>query len=653
VVYAQGGKDSVLKTYHLGEVAITGFKIEELAIPQVTTIDFKELRTSDATDLSQIERFVPSGRIRTNSRGESLMFLRGAGERHLGYFFDGVPMNLPWDGRFDISIVPLDAVGEISVSQNASSILYGPNVLGGALNLNSYERAIDGSNGSISISGSDAGTYTAGGTYDYRKGNFNFIAAGSWLDSKGLTLPGGAPSDLKNQDLSAKYITNSDKKRISLFTRGEWHISDNAKTGLSVNFYAGSKAVIPETDQKPSKTRYWRYPDQQRIIISSNSKFRLSGKQDLTAVLWFDNYGQQIDSYTDLTYSKINEVEKDLDRTFGGRLSSTYSIDEANAITGVFNFSTSNHNEKLSDKNGVQTSDLDFSESLLSAGVEYSFKKDAFSLLAGALYDMDIKGKTGAFTEYENTKSSSPGAFASLSYTLSNNWEVYGGFTYRNRFASLREGFSGALGKMKPNPDLKPEKGTLTDVGFIYNAAGVRVKLSGFYNLYSDLMVQITLPASEDPLKRKMRVNLADARIVGFETVYDFQLSRHFNLHGNFMYLSAKGKNDGETEDVIENKPEILSLIAFEAKPIKELSILVESELTGKQIEYDADVPGGKVEIAGSAVFNARISWLFASPTWTAEVYFRANNIFDQYRVFESGVTMPGRFLTGGVSFRL
>ncbi|OQY73836.1 MAG: hypothetical protein B6D45_07580, partial [Ignavibacteriales bacterium UTCHB3] len=110
VVYAQGGKDSVLKTYHLGEVAITGFKIEELAIPQVTTIDFKELRTSDATDLSQIERFVPSGRIRTNSRGESLMFLRGAGERHLGYFFDGVPMNLPWDGRFDISIVPLDAV---------------------------------------------------------------------------------------------------------------------------------------------------------------------------------------------------------------------------------------------------------------------------------------------------------------------------------------------------------------------------------------------------------------------------------------------------------------------------------------------------------------------------------------------------------------
>ncbi len=653
VGYAQDTKDSIVKTYNLGEIAITGFKIEELSVPQITKIDFMELRKADALDLSQLQKNIPSGRIRTNSRGESILFLRGAGERQLGLFFDGVPYNVPWDNRFDLTFLPLNVVGEVAVSQNANSVLYGPNVLGGAVNVNTYERGSDGSNGSLSFSGSNAETYSASASYDLRKGMFNFIASGSWLDSKGSTMPAGAPLGIRNQDPGAKYITNSDRKRMSLFTRGEWHFGDDAKTGLSVNFVSGSKGVSPETHIPTADARLWRYPEWHRLMISSNSKFRLSAKTDLTAVLWFDNFGQKIDTYPGLDYATVSESQKDKDVTFGGRLSSSYRINDQHALTGVFNFQTTSHNEGLFNAGNTQTSDLDYTGSLLSAGVEYSFRVDGFSIVAGGLYDLDMKGKTGAFTQYENTNTSAPGLFASASYILSENWEVFGGLTYRNRFPSLREQFSGALNRFKANPDLKPEKGTLTDIGFIYGNGALRLKLSGFYNTYTDLITQIRLTAAQDPQRRRMRVNLADARIIGTEAVLSWKPSRFFALEGNITWMDAKGKTDGVTEDKIDNRPELLGGISFEVKPISHLGISLESEFTGLQVETNPSVPAQKLEIAGSTVFNTRVAYSLVTTTWSADLFLRANNIFDHYREYQLGIIEPGRSVVAGVSFRL
>jgi len=650
---AQGVADSIVKTYNLGEISVTGFKIEELAVPQITKIDFIELRKSDALDLSQLQKNIPSGRIRTNSRGESILFLRGAGERQLGLFFDGVPYNVPWDNRFDLTFLPLDVVGEVAVSQNANSVLYGPNVLGGAVNVNTYERGSDGSTGTLLLSGSNSETYSASASYDLRKGGFNFIASGSWLDSKGSTMPSGAPVGIANQDTEAKFITNSDRKRISLFTRGEWHFSESAKTGLSVNFVSGSKGVSPETHIPTADARLWRYPEWQRLMISSNSKFRLSSKADLTAVLWFDNFGQKIDTYTGLDFAKVSESQKDKDVTFGGRLSSSYRIDEHHAVSGVFNISATSHNEGIFNAGNTQTSDLDYTGSLLSGGVEYSYKTEDFNLLAGALYDLDMKGKTGAFAQYENTTTSAPGIFASVSYSISEKWEVFGGVTYRNRFPSLREQFSGALNRFKANPDLKPEKGTLTDIGFIYSNDGLRLKLSGFYNTYTDLITQIRLTADQDPQRRRMRVNLADARIIGAEAVFSWKPSRLFSIDGNLTWMDAKGKSDGVTEERIDNKPEVLGGISLEVRPVRQLGISLETEFTGKQFETNPAVPSAKIEIAGSAVFNARVAWSLVTAVWSADLFVRANNIFDHYRVYQLGIIEPGRSITGGVSFRL
>jgi iron complex outermembrane receptor protein len=653
VGYGQNTQDSIVKTYHLGEVEITGFKIEEVPMPQTTKINYWELRKADAPDLSQLQKNIPSGRIRTNSRGESILFLRGAGERQLGLFFDGVPYNVPWDNRFDLTFLPLDVVGEISVNQNASSVLYGANVLGGAVNINTYERSSNGSNGSLTISGSNSETYSGSGSFDWKKDNFNFTAALSYLDSKGSILPANSPPELQSQDREAKYITNTQRKRFSLFTRGEWWFGESSKTGLSVNFVTGSKGVAPETHVAPADARLWRYPDWNRVTVSSNSKFKLNSKLDLTTVFWWDNFGQKIETYSDLSFSKITESQQDRDITLGGRASLIYKLNENHSLLGVVNFSATSHNEIILNASGGQISDFDYSQNFLSSGLEYSYRYEEFSILGGGVFDLSMINKTGAFTQYGNTSTSAPGVFASAAWEVSPGWEVFAGVTYRNRFPSLRESFSGALNRFKANPDLKPEKGTLTDFGVKFERDELTLKLSGFYNIYSDLISQIRLTAAQDAQRRRMRINLADATIIGTELVFDYKPSSFIGISGNLTYMDARGKADGVVEDKLDNKPEVLGGITIELKPFNKIGISIESEFTGKQVETNPDKPSDKIEIAGSAVFNLRLSYSLLSAGFSGDVFFRVNNIFDHYRIYQLGLIEPGRSLSAGITIKL
>ena len=653
VGYGQNTQDSIVKTYHLGEVEITGFKIEEVPMPQTTKINYWELRKADAPDLSQLQKNIPSGRIRTNSRGESILFLRGAGERQLGLFFDGVPYNVPWDNRFDLTFLPLDVVGEISVNQNASSVLYGANVLGGAVNINTYERSSNGSNGSLTISGSNSETYSGSGSFDWKKDNFNFTAALSYLDSKGSILPANSPPELQSQDREAKYITNTQRKRFSLFTRGEWWFGESSKTGLSVNFVTGSKGVAPETHVAPADARLWRYPDWSRVTVFSNSKFKLNSKLDLTTVFWWDNFGQKIETYSDLSFSKITESQQDRDITLGGRASLIYKLNENHSLLGVVNFSATSHNEIILNASGGQISDFDYSQNFLSSGLEYSYRYEEFSILGGGVFDLSMINKTGAFTQYGNTSTSAPGVFASAAWEVSPGWELFAGVTYRNRFPSLRESFSGALNRFKANPDLKPEKGTLTDFGVKFGRNGLTLKLSGFYNIYSDLISQIRLTAAQDAQRRRMRINLADATIIGSELVFEYKPSTFIGISGNLTYMDARGKADGVVEDKLDNKPEVLGGVTIELKPVNRIGISLESEFTGKQVETNPDKPSDKIEIAGSAVFNLRLSYSLLSAGFSGDVFFRVNNIFDHYRIYQLGLIEPGRSISVGITIKL
>lgn len=70
-----------------------------------------------------------------NSRNELLVFLRGFDARQAPPFVDGVPVYVPYDGYVDFNRFGTQDLAGIQVVKGFSSIAYGPNALGGAINV--------------------------------------------------------------------------------------------------------------------------------------------------------------------------------------------------------------------------------------------------------------------------------------------------------------------------------------------------------------------------------------------------------------------------------------------------------------------------------------------------------------------------------------
>ncbi|HEU4585419.1 MAG TPA: TonB-dependent receptor plug domain-containing protein, partial [Gemmatimonadaceae bacterium] len=135
----------------------------------VTSIDSLELPAAPVLD--QVLRELPFILVRRNSRGEMELGMRGSDSRQVAVLVDGVPLTLGWDHRTDPSIVPLTGARSITMVRGLSSVLNGPNVLGGVIEVG----LADGS-----VPSDRAPTLALSGSFDH-------------LGSRTVALSGGFP----------------------------------------------------------------------------------------------------------------------------------------------------------------------------------------------------------------------------------------------------------------------------------------------------------------------------------------------------------------------------------------------------------------------------------------------------------------------------
>jgi outer membrane cobalamin receptor len=101
----------------------------------VQTVRLDSARTAIAPSLADVLRTIPLVVARTNSRGEVELSVRGSESRQMGIMLNGLPLSPGWDGRADPSLIPLTGISELSFVRATSSVLGGPNTLGGVIDL--------------------------------------------------------------------------------------------------------------------------------------------------------------------------------------------------------------------------------------------------------------------------------------------------------------------------------------------------------------------------------------------------------------------------------------------------------------------------------------------------------------------------------------
>lgn len=635
IIFAQT-KDSI-KTYNLEEITVkSGIIIE----PKTTTeLSMREIEKSNAENIYELTKYIPSVKFQTNSRGESLFYIRGSGKRQTTILFDGVPLNIPWDNRIDLSMIPSLAIGSLSAVKGIPSVTFGANTPAGVVTIYSKEPE-KAFNAAFDLSTGDSKYQSANAFFSGKMKEFSYLISGASVRKDNFRL---SSEFVPSADQTKNERINTDYKNLSFYTKIGYNFGGGSNINLSVNWSDAEKGVAPETDVV--NPRYWRYPVWNRTAVSLFGSNYLFGSSSslMTYSLAFTNFKQQIDQYTDNTYSAIEEIEKDDNNTIFGRFLFTGFINNYSLIKLSLNGYATVHKEKYLSDNYKE---YRYSQNLFSAGIEYEYLSSNSIFLIGMAYDLSATPETGGKPHSDATGALSFNS--SFTYTFNDLYSARINMGRKTRFATLREAYSGALGRFVLNPDLKPEVMNSIDGGIIYNASKLSGEVNLFYNLTEEGIVRESLPSN-----KFMRVNKEAIRTYGIEIISKMALNDQVTLSFNFTLMDSKGKNQsGEFTDTLEYKPSVISSAVVDYRPIGGFTIFAE-------IKFLSEEYGLK---DGSIYFQRLPEYLLLNTRFGYEMnyykdhpiefYFRINNLFDKLYYTQWGLPDPGREFIGGFNIK-
>jgi len=609
------------------------------------------LRLTPAAPLEEALRDLPFLIVRQNSRGEVELSVRGSDSRQAAVLFDGLPLSIGWDHRADPSAFPVTGVGRIVMVRGLSTLLQGPNTLGGVIELG---LASD-------LAGPTAGrqlTLRGGGDH-VGTSSFQADFAQPWAVGGGqlLVRAGGGyrnrPAVALSDDVADRYSDDASRRANSDLSQGDGYAAVRYRTpggawiGGTYSAYSLDRGVMPELHV--SAPRFWRYPEQSRqlaLITTGTGRRRTPfGAGDMELVVGRNSSFTRIESFANARYDSIAGTETGDERTTTARLFADHSLGRGEARSSV-TFSEVDYDEGL---NGATPNE--YTQRLWSSGVEVEHPiAGSLRLSGGVALDASSTPRT-AGREALGRLSEWGGRLGLSSLAFGNNWRLHASVNRRARFAALRELYSGALDRFEPNPALRPEVLVGSEVGATLLSPAVQFQAIAFHHQLRDAVVRTTLPN-----RRFKRVNRDEIRSTGVELLGGWRAgSMTFSADALVQRVRIEDPAATGSERRPENLPE-LRLGGDAAFPlVAGLRGRVNLTLSGKQYCLNPDTQsndelksqrwaGGGVEREFTLRSTGLLSRLLAS--------INVDNLGDAGVYDQCGLPQPGRTVRFGFTLQ-
>ena len=640
-----------LRSYELGEIVIGGEDVEAVQATTMQRVSLASLVREDAAAVSEVARLIPSATVQTNSRGETLVYIRNAGERQVALFFDGALLNIPWDNRVDLSLVPTGMMGGMTVAKGVPSVHYGTNVLGGAVNVTSRSLGRTGTFTEATAMLGTVGQRQGVLTHLRRNGPFSFAGSIGYSTRDAMALPGEV--DLPYSQRSRDTRTNTDRELFNLFGRASYRLMSGGEVGVSLLHVDGEKGVAPESHLDPTvdRVRFWRYPLWRNTMLILNGTRPLGHGGYLRGSVWGSRFVQRIDQFSDDAYRSLTDRQDDEDVTVGGRFQWLRPLGPG-SLTLSLNLLTSRHRQVDTGFDGEASPEprQTYQQHVYSLGAEYDVAVSRpLSLIVGGSLDGIATPRTGDKPARDPTVDA--GMMAGMVYQLGEGlaWKISAG--RKVRFPTMRELFGDALNRFLVNPDLKPESSLLTETGLVLQREVVAGEVLAFLNRTFDTIDQRTVTVEERRLRQ--RINLEGSRVYGVEVVGKVQPVAPWSLEGHMTWMQTRGFNDAGPDRVLVEKPEWLGTLTFVYNAARGLSLMGQAVYTGRA--YGLDPDNELVGLPTSVVLNTRAAFRFFFPGKRVfgELFLRVDNLADTLTMPQLGLPGPGREFRGGMSVSL
>lgn len=632
--------------YSLGEIVVSGSAEAGQAGVQasetVYTVSSDEIRSKGARTLDQAIELLPGINVRVGGEGIPRIDVRGFRTRHVLLLLDGIPMNSALDQQFDPTAIPTENIAEIKVTSGSSSVLYGQGGLGAVINIIT-KKGRQGVQGRVGAETGDHEPYLVKGSVSGASDRFNYFLSGSSTQVDAFPL---AEDFRPTSEQGSGYRKNSDRNRNNLLGTVGFTPNEDLSLGFTLNYSQGgygkpTTAVNDPGDPFAATPKYYRVNDYENISLQLALDYAVTQRLTLRGWAYLNDSADHESQYDNANFDSFNadgsfsraRVETSVK---GVTLQPKYSFGAA----GTLALALSAEGDSW-DNNGAQTAANAGPKSLAahknlelySAGGEYEISP---------LMGLELVAGYGHY--WQNRSQGNSDDYSVLfgaSYQVTQDTRLKASFKRNVRFPSLGDLYD----LDKGNAFLATERSYTYEAGVEQKLPlATTVSLTGFYTTARNLIQNDQASARNQ--------NLTDVRFAGAEVSAETTLVNNLLLKGSYSHLHSEDRSRGGRDEQ-RYTPGDQATLETKYDFACGFSPYASVRYVGNQFFYTKNnvTPVLRAKLNDYALVNVKLS----QRLWDgkATLYVGADNLFDVNYETSYGFPQAGRFIYGGVEFRL
>ena len=618
--------------FTLGEIVVTADRETITKVSTVETIDASQINLTNVNNVSDALDTLPGVVISVGSRNEKYFTIRGFNQRYVPVLYDGIPIYVPYDGYLDSGELPTGNISKITLTKGVSSVLYGPNTMGGVINIITkkptklfeadYKLGVDDNHGK---------------SFNVNLGSmltkFYFTANISGLKTDGFNLSHKFQATVNE---NGDERNNSDNKQVSGSFKVGFLPSEGHEYAIGINKIKSEKG-LPPTAASDVTARYWRVPHWDKLTYYLIGDSLITEKLMTKIRLFHDTYYNIFDSYDDATYTtqkkKYAFHSTYDDYSNGGSFVLRSEYIDNNIMSFGFNYKDDVHRSQ-GNYGGVWDR---YEAKILSYGLEDDIKfNDRLSAVLGINDDVQKETYANGNALRGNIDTFNP-QFG-LDYLADDNTDIHFSVGKKTRFPNLKELYSEYLGSNIANPNLKPENAVNYEVGFKKLLGGnSNMEVNLFYSDIKNLIVSKSVGGG-----MSQNQNIGKAFYRGIELIGKTVYFTNNEIEMNYTYLDAQDRSPDRTSDLLPETSKHKLYLSDKYNINEMFSFFGKFEYDSKRYEYVSPV---WKTLDGFCTVDAKV---MANITKKMSLEFGSKNIFDKNYETKYGYPREGRsfFLT-------
>lgn len=700
---AEINQNSNNNIFRLGEIAVSVVD-DTTQVGSRTTVTAEEISAyTDSNTLEKALNLLPSvTETQVGRRNEKSVSIRGFEMRQIAVMVDGVQSAMPYDYYPDLQTYTTGSLSEIQVSKGLSSVLAGPNTMGGIINMVTKrpEKEIEG-NLTVTAKFGNSGAYNGiltSGNVGTNQGNWYLQAGATYNDinrwsvsdnykpvqntgTKFNTNKGFFPLINENGGFRDGSSSQAEAANIKLgFTPNETDEYVIAYSYSNMEYeipvYAGQTITSENDDSQKfayqlTKPFHRSYPYYKKQTVYALTNTALGDTGYVKTRLFYDTFKNRMDSWEyaneALTTTKNESGFPSLfnDYDFGGSVETGADLIKDNTTKIAFHYRKDVHRSKelLSNNDWARNVDDTYSVALENTW----HANDKTDVIIGASYDWlrvaNVKNEKDIKDYRVEDDTFNP--MAAVRYHYSDEGTVYAGVAQKSRFATQKSRFGTRTGNGTgiPNPDLKAEKAVNYEIGISDTVGNVTFDAAAFYTDVRDTNLEVVVEQGGKAVYQTQ--NFGKSRVYGLELASVIRMADSFDLGLAYTYMEKELRSSiAKAEDLKPtNVPRHKLTVYGDWRVAEGLNIIPKVEayssrystLGGNNMVNGAVRTSGKpgtgidmrdgTKIGGFATAGLKVKY---QPFDALEISAGVDNIFDKNYQLAEGYPEEGRnyFLT-------